>query len=94
MAYEEKARSAKRSHNIIMESREKLTISGVEDVSGFDENEIVMTTVCGALVVRGSDLKIDKLSLDTGDIAIRGLVTDLGYEEVQQSRSLWAKLFH
>ena len=94
MAYDEKMKPAKRSHNIIMESREKLTVSGVEDVSGFDENEIVMTTVCGSLVVRGSGLKIDKLSLDSGDVAIRGLITDLSYEEVQQSRSLWAKMFH
>ena len=94
MAYEEKLKPAKRSHNIIMESREKLTVSGVEDVSAFDENEIVMTTVCGSLVVRGSGLKIDKLSLDTGDTAIRGLITDLSYEEVQQSRSLWARMFH
>ena len=94
MAYEEKTRSAKRSHNIIMENREKLTVSGVEDVSGFDENEIIMTTVCGNLVVRGTDLKIDKLSLDTGDVAVRGLIIDLSYEEVQVSRSLWARLFH
>lgn len=94
MAYEEKTGSVKRGHNIIMESREKLTVSGVEDVSGFDENEIIMTTVCGSLVVRGTELKIDKLSLDTGDVAVRGLITDLSYEEVQVSRSLWARLFH
>ena len=94
MAYEEKAKLARKSHNIIMENREKLSVSGVEDVSGFDENEIIMTTVCGNLVVRGSGLKIDKLTLDSGDVAIQGLITDLSYEEVQMSRSLWAKLFH
>jgi len=94
MAYEEKAKLARKSHNIIMENREKLTVSGVEDVSGFDENEIIMSTVCGNLIVRGSGLKIDKLTLESGDVAVQGLITDLSYEEIQPSRSLWAKLFH
>ncbi|MGE4352957.1 MAG: sporulation protein YabP [Oscillospiraceae bacterium] len=94
MAYEEKQKLVKKSHNVIMEDRSKLTVSGVEDVASFDENEVVMNTVDGNLVVRGSELKIDKLSLDTGDVAIQGLVTDLSYEEVAHSQSLWAKLFH
>ncbi len=94
MAYEEKAKSIKKSHNVIMENRGKLTVSGVEDVASFDEAEVIMSTVCGNLVVRGSELKIDKLSLDTGDIALQGLITELCYEEVAPSRSLWAKLFH
>lgn len=94
MAYEEKVKSIKRTHNVIMEDRGKLTVSGVEDVTSFDENEVVMSTVCGNLVVRGSDIKIDKLSLDTGDVALQGLITDLNYEEVAHSQSLWARLFH
>ncbi|MGI6029474.1 MAG: sporulation protein YabP [Candidatus Heteroscillospira sp.] len=94
MAYEEKSRSLKKTHNIIMEDRGKLTVSGVEDVASFDENEVVMSTVCGNLVVRGSELKIDRLSLDTGDVAVQGLITDLCYEEVAPSRSLWARIFH
>lgn len=94
MAYEEKQKLIKRAHNVIMEDRSKLTVSGVEDVSSFDENEVVMATVNGTLVLRGSGLKIDKLSVDTGDIAIQGLITDLSYEEVAHSQSLWARLFH
>ena len=94
MAYEEKLKPVKRSHNIVMEDRGKLTVSGVEDVSSFDESEIVMSTVCGSLIVSGSVLKIDRLSLDTGDVAVTGLVTALDYEEVAPSRSLWARLFH
>lgn len=94
MTMAEKQKSAVRRHNVIMEDREKLSVSGVEEVASFDEAEIIMTTVCGSLIIRGSGLKIDKLSLDTGDVAITGLITDLCYEEVANSQSLWAKLFH
>ena len=94
MSYEDKAKTAKRSHNIVLEDRGKLTVSGVDDVASFDESEVVMSTVCGSLIVRGSELKIDKLSLDTGDVALTGLITALDYEEVAPSRSLWARLFH
>ncbi len=93
MAYEEKQKVLKKSHNVIMEDRNKITLSGVEDVLSFDETEIVMNTVCGNLVLRGSGLKIDKLSLDSGDVVIQGLVTDITYEEVANSKSLWAKIF-
>ena len=94
MSYEDKAKTAKRCHNIVLEDRGKLTVSGVDDVASFDESEVVMSTVCGSLIVRGSELKIDRLSLDTGDVALTGLITALDYEEVAPSRSLWARLFH
>ena len=94
MAYEEKQKLLKKSHNVIMEDRSKLTVSGVEDVASFDENEVIMNTVNGNLVVRGNGLKIDKLSLDTGDVSLQGLISDMSYEEVAHSQSLWARLFH
>lgn len=90
----EKQNLMQKSHNIIMENREHLSVSGVLDVASFDEAEIIMTTAAGSLIIRGAELKIDKLSLDTGDVTLGGLITELCYEEVANSQSLWAKLFH
>ena len=47
MAYEEKMRMPAKAHHIIMEERSKLSITGVEDVASFDEDEIVMRTSQG-----------------------------------------------
>ena len=44
MAYEEKIRPAAKAHHVILEERNRLSVTGVEDVASFDENEIVMTT--------------------------------------------------
>lgn len=93
MVYEEKGKIAARPHNIILEDREKLMVSGVEDVDSFDDRQIVLRTSKGNLILRGSDLHIDKLSLDTGELAVTGLITEMGYEETVTGGSLWSRLF-
>ena len=61
MAYEENMPRMEGAHHVILEGREQLSVSGVEEVESFDENTIIMTTVKGTLVVRGEDLHIEKL---------------------------------
>ena len=63
-------------HHLILEDRERLTVSGVEEVESFDENTIVMVTAQGVLIVRGENLHIEKLSLK-----VEGMVESLTYEE-------------
>ena len=98
MSYEEKSRgtaaAVKKQHNVAMEGRGNLTLSGVEEVESFDEKEIVMTTSCGALIVRGENLSISRLSVDAGDVNVQGTIISLHYEEVAPSGSLWTRLFH
>ena len=72
MAYEENMPRMEGAHHVILEGREQLSVSGVEEVESFDENTIIMTTVKGTLVVRGEDLHIEKLSLDGGDLRVEG----------------------
>ena len=45
-------------HHLVLEERESLTVSGVEEVESFDENTIVMVTVQGVLIVRGEELTL------------------------------------
>jgi len=93
MAIEERSIMLQKPHSVILEGRNKLSVSGVEDVERFDDSEISMTTVCGDLIVRGEGLHIEKLSLDTGDIVVEGQVTYMGYEETVPAGGFWARLF-
>ena len=68
-------------HRLELVSRERLTVSGVEDVERFDENGIVMSTSAGVLVVTGEDLHIGKLSLDGGELHVDGRIDSVAYEE-------------
>ena len=56
------------AHRLELVGRERLTVSGVEDVERFDETGIVMSTSAGTLVITGEELHIGKLSLDGGGI--------------------------
>lgn len=80
-------------HHIVLEGRQSLTVSGVQEVESFDENTIVMVTVKGTLVVRGDALHIEKLSLDGGDLTVEGTVDSLSYEDDGREKGgFWARL--
>ncbi len=93
MAVEEKIQ--KNTHNIIMENRENLTLSGVTDVDSFDERCIVLYTQLGELVIRGRDLHINSMSVETGDMTIDGEIWSLNYgdKDKKGATSFLGKLF-
>ena len=63
--------------NIILENREKLTISGVNDVLSFDDQIIIVETELGLLTVKGENIRINKLSLDTTEVIVEGKIFSL-----------------
>lgn len=94
MDNEKKQKPTPKSHSLNMEDRGRLTVSGVEDVESFDENEIVMLTSQGNLIVRGSGLHIGKISLDESVLKVEGLISELCYEEELRSHGgFWSRLF-
>ncbi len=66
-------------HNVIMEGRKNLTISGVTDVDSFDERCIILYTQMGELVIKGRELHINSMSVETGDMTIDGDIWALNY---------------
>lgn len=67
--------------NIVLENREKLSISGVLDVLSFDDQIVILETELGLLTVKGENLKINKLSIDTEEVIVEGDIVNLGYSE-------------
>ena len=74
--------------NLILESREKLTVTGVLDVLSFDDQIVIIETQLGLLTIKGEDLRINKLSIDSSEVIIEGEIFNLGY-----SGSIWGKVF-
>ena len=93
MAYEENARPKAREHKLELSGRAALGVTGVEDVESFDENEIVMNTSQGDLIVRGSGLHIGRINLDVGEIKVEGVINELSYEESTPAGGFFSKLF-
>ena len=67
--------------NLILENREKLSISGVLDVLSFDDQIVIVETELGLLTVKGEGLRINKLSIDTSEVIVEGEISNLAYSE-------------
>lgn len=83
--------------NLILENREKLTITGVVDVLSFDDQIVIVETQLGLLTIKGEELRINKLSLDSSEVIIDGEIFNLGYSEAgmnkKSSGSILGKIF-
>ncbi|TYQ14602.1 UNVERIFIED_CONTAM: sporulation protein YqfC/sporulation protein YabP,TIGR02892 [Acetivibrio alkalicellulosi] len=84
-------------HNILLEGREKMSISGVLDVESFNDENIVIETEMGILIVRGEDLHINKLSIDNSELSIEGYIVSCEYNDKDGGKSkgsgFFAKMF-
>ena len=82
--------------NLILENRGKLSISGVLDVLSFDDQVVMIETELGLLTVKGQNLRINKLSIDTSEVIVEGEISYLAYSEATQNKtagSLLSKIF-
>ena len=82
--------------NIILENRKKLTLTGVEEVISFDDEKILLNTKLGFLTIKGSELKMNKLDVQNGDVIIVGNLCSIVYsskEIKKEKESIISKLF-
>ena len=83
-----------KKHNLIMEDRKILSVTGVRDVSGFDDEKILLVTENGELTVGGYSLHINKFSQETGELNLDGEICSLVYTETRQNDGgFFSKLF-
>ncbi|MCI5537221.1 MAG: sporulation protein YabP [Oscillospiraceae bacterium] len=83
-------------HNVFLEDRKKLSVSGVNDIGSFDDETIVAYTDMGELTVRGEGLHINKMSVDTGELSVEGEISALIYSENENPKKnggFFARLF-
>lgn len=95
MAIVEEKKIPKKVHNVILEDRRSLTVSGVSDVDSFDEEAVVLFTELGELTVRGASLHMNKLNVETGEVSIEGDIESLSYrdEAPRSSGGLFGRIF-
>lgn len=85
------------NHGLTITERKNLIISGVKKIESFDNEEFLMETTLGFLVINGSELEIIKLDTYQGNVSIKGRVDSLMYldENLKKDKdsSLLNKLF-
>lgn len=82
-------------HNLILEDRSSLVMTGVTDVDSFDENTVSLFTELGELVIRGKKLHINVMNVETGDLSVEGDITSMVYGDKDRKKkpSVIGKIF-
>ena len=71
-----------KEHKLVLDRREKATVTGVKDVISFDEKEILLQTEFGKMTVKGEGLHVKRLTLEKGEAELEGQVNGLLYSAV------------
>ena len=78
----EEVRSVK-GHKVTLHNRGNGVITGVNAVISFDPKEILLETEQGVLLIKGSDLNVNKLTLEKGEIEVDGRVDSFTYSDMK-----------
>lgn len=91
---QEEKKTVQLPHNIMLEDRHMLTVSGVSDVDSFDEEAVTVFTDMGELTVRGSNLHINRLSVEVGELTVEGNISALIYtDDTARGGGFFSKVF-
>ena len=75
------AKSVEQPHRLTLDSRSRLSVTGVLEVESFDETEILLTSTRGPL------------SIDGGQVLVDGSVDAIVYEDDAPRGGFFARLF-
>lgn len=67
------------NHSINIVERKSMLITGVKKIESFDDEEFLMDTVMGFLVLKGNDLELLKLDTRDGNVSIKGTIKSFSY---------------
>ena len=84
------------SHNVTISYRKNIMISGVKKIESFDNEEFLMETNMGYVLVKGSELEIIKLDTYQGNVSIKGKFNSLIYMDStkkEKDEGMFSKLF-
>ena len=93
---EERQMPAK-AHKLIVNNRKTSMVTGVLDVLSFDLNEILLETEQGMLMVKGTDMHVNRLNLEKGEVDLAGNIDNISYSDIHSGakagENLLSKLF-
>ena len=94
MAMQEERKLQALPQNLVLEDRKHLSVSGVSDVDSFDERTVTVFTEQGELSIRGADLHVNTLNVETGELTVDARIDALIYAQDQpKSGGFFGRVF-
>ena len=81
------------NHSVILENRKNLSISGVKECLGFDEETINLDTNFGKMTIKGMGLHIVSFNTESGELTADGRINAIVYTASQNQGSFFGKIF-
>jgi len=81
------------NQSIIIENRKQISINGVKDCLGFDEETIALITSLGKLVIKGEGLHIQNFDTKSGELTAEGKVNAAIFTVEQNNKTIFGKIF-
>ena len=91
MAYGYEENALENPHRLTLDSRSRLTLTGVTEVESFDEEKIILITHEGYLTVSGNGMRIKKLSSENGDAVVEGQINGCVYTDGKKEKESFLK---
>lgn len=89
--------SISKSHKLAIDNRKRSCLTGIKDVVAFDINQVLLESVMGMILIKGTDLKVTRLSIEKGEVDVEGHVDSVTYSEIkaygEKGKSLIKRMF-
>lgn len=84
-----------KSHDLKLINRNLLTLTGIKKIINFDDNEFLLYSTLGNIIIRGKNLEVLLLDTDKGDVKIKGKINSIIYNDNKkyEKESIMDKLF-
>lgn len=69
------------NHSVSINERKNILITGVKKIDSFDNEEFLLETNMGYIIIKGEELEIIKLDTYQGNVSIKGKINSLAYME-------------
>ena len=87
------AKLKEQQQTLTLENRRKLRMTGVSDVESFSDLVIVADTGLGKVTVKGEGLKISRLNIEDGELAVEGKINSIEYPKKKEKGGFFENIF-
>lgn len=83
-------------HELKISDRREIFLTGIKKITSFDNEEFLMESNMGVILLKGSGLEILRLDTHDGNVKIKGKINSFTYldaDSKQDKESFFSKLF-
>lgn len=84
------------NHEVKMTDRKTIYLTGIKKIVSFDNEEFLMESNMGLILLKGESLELNKLDTSDGNVKIKGKINSLSYVDGKtknKDEGIFTKLF-